>query len=105
MGLPRDGKQNKRIGDDRSKIFREHWLSSVLRRGSRELVLRLCREGYQYALATAAKADELEPLLEIADIADLVPTRTTSSEVAESKPAPTSSTRRWRSSTRSAREP
>ncbi len=51
---------------------------------------RLRAEGYAYALASAAKAEELAPLLDIADIADLVDdrARTTSSEVDDSKPAP-----------------
>jgi phosphoglycolate phosphatase-like HAD superfamily hydrolase len=39
---------------------------------ARELVLRLRREGYQLALATAANARVLRPLLEIAEVADLV---------------------------------
>jgi HAD superfamily hydrolase (TIGR01509 family) len=84
-GLPRDGAKNKRIGDARSEIFRSRWLRAVRPlRGSRDLVLRLRREGYQYAIASAAKSEELMPLLEIADIADLV----TSSDVEESKPDP-----------------
>jgi HAD superfamily hydrolase (TIGR01509 family) len=88
-GIAKDSAKNKRIGDARSEIFRERWLSTVRPlRGSRELVLRLRREGYQVAIASAAKADELEPLLAIADISDLVPTRTTSSDVSESKPDP-----------------
>ncbi len=88
-GIARDDKKNEKIGNARSEIFREKWLRSVRPLlGSRELVLRLRSEGYQYAIASAAKADELQPLLEIADIADLVPTRTTSSDVSESKPDP-----------------
>jgi phosphoglycolate phosphatase-like HAD superfamily hydrolase len=88
-GLPRDSGKNKRIGDARSQIFRDRWLRAVRPlRGSREMVLRLRREGYQYAIASAAKSEELQPLLEIADIADLVSTRTTSSDVVESKPDP-----------------
>ncbi|HUS29869.1 MAG TPA: HAD family hydrolase [Kofleriaceae bacterium] len=88
-GLPRDTRANKRIGDARSEIFLEKWLPSVRPvQGSRALLLRLLAEGYQYALATAAKSNELEPLLEIADIADIVPNRTTSSDVEHSKPDP-----------------
>jgi HAD superfamily hydrolase (TIGR01509 family) len=88
-GLDRDSRANKRIGDARSDIFLEKWLHTVKPiRGARELVLRLRADGYQYALASAAKANELEPLLEIADIADLVPKRTTSSDVVHSKPHP-----------------
>lgn len=88
-GIPLDAKRNKKIADARSEIFRERWLKTVKPlRGARDLILRLRREGYQYALASAARTEELEPLLEIADIADLTETRTTSSDVEASKPAP-----------------
>ena len=88
-GLARDSKANKRIGDARSKIFLETWIHTVRPLpGARALVLRLRGDGYQYALATAAKTEELQPLLELADIADLVPKRTTSSDVEHSKPHP-----------------
>ena len=88
-GLPLDSKANKRIGDARSEIFVDRWLHTVRPiQGSRGLILRLLADGYQYALASAAKSHELEPLLEIADIADLVPKRTTSSDVENSKPEP-----------------
>ncbi|HTL32919.1 MAG TPA: HAD family hydrolase [Kofleriaceae bacterium] len=88
-GLPIDTRANKRIVDARSEIFLEKWLPTVRPiQGSRALVLRLRSDGYDYALASAAKTDELAPLLEIADIADLVPKRTTSSDVEHSKPDP-----------------
>ena len=89
VGIARDDPRNKKIADARSEIFRERWMSAVRPlRGARELLLRLRHEGYQYALASAARTEELEPLLAIADIADLAETRTTSSEVGASKPAP-----------------
>lgn len=89
VGLDRDDKKNKKLGEARSELFLEKWIHTVRPlRGSRQLVLRLRNEGYQYALATSAKTEELQPLLEIADIADLTPTRTTSSDVEQSKPDP-----------------
>ena len=88
-GLARGTRRNERLGKERSELFRKKWLRAVRPiPGARELVLRLRREQYQIAIASAAKAEELQPLLEIAGIADLVPVRTTSSEVEESKPAP-----------------
>lgn len=88
-GLAPDSKQTKRLSERRAELFRERWLCAVRPLpGSRALVLRLRREGYAYALASAARGDELAPLLELADIADLVPTRTTSDEVHASKPDP-----------------
>jgi HAD superfamily hydrolase (TIGR01509 family) len=88
-GLPKDSRESKRISEDRSEIFRTRWLAKVKPfPGSRELVLRLRSDGYQYAIASAAKADELEPLLETAGLTDLVEVRTTSSDVERSKPDP-----------------
>jgi phosphoglycolate phosphatase-like HAD superfamily hydrolase len=88
-GLPVDAKESKRIAKDRSEIFRKAWLPKVTPLvGSRELVLRLRSEGYQFAIASAAQRADLQPLLEIANIADLCEHRTSSSEVEESKPNP-----------------
>jgi HAD superfamily hydrolase (TIGR01509 family) len=88
-GWPRDSKHAEKLSSKRSDIFREKWLRTVRPLiGSRRLLLRLREQGYQYAIATAAKDEELMPLLEIADIVDLCPTRTTSSDVDQSKPAP-----------------
>lgn len=88
-GWPRDSEQATHLSSERSRIFRDRWLHTVRPLvGSRRLLLRLGDRGYHYALATAAKTEELEPLLEIADIADLCPIRTTSSDVDDSKPAP-----------------
>ena len=56
--------------------------------GARKLVLRLRADAYQIAIASSAKAEELQPLLEIADVADLIEVRTTSSDVERSKPDP-----------------
>ena len=88
-GIPRGDKRNERIGRERTRCFLERWIGTVRPlRGSRELVLRLRNEGYRYVIASAAKDEELQPLLEIAGVADLGPLRTSSSDVKESKPAP-----------------
>jgi phosphoglycolate phosphatase-like HAD superfamily hydrolase len=86
---PRGSRRNQQIGKQRGKRFVEKWLGQIKPFvGTRELVLRLRSEGYQYAIASAARADELGPLLELAGIADLVDRRTSSSDVEESKPDP-----------------
>jgi HAD superfamily hydrolase (TIGR01509 family) len=90
-GVAKDSDENEALGAERSQLFRDKWLASVRPlNGSRQLLLRLRADGLAYALATAAKSEDLQPLLEIADIADLVENqaRTTSSEVEASKPAP-----------------
>lgn len=90
VGGPAKGtKQNEAIGKERGEIFREKWLRHVRPLNkARELILMLGREGYHYAIATAAKNEELKPLLEIADIADLCPLQTSSDDVDEPKPSP-----------------
>ncbi|HEY4056620.1 MAG TPA: HAD-IA family hydrolase, partial [Kofleriaceae bacterium] len=54
----------------------------------RDLILRLRDRHLPYAIASAAKSTELQPILEIAGISDLMDVRTTSSDVEESKPDP-----------------
>ncbi len=89
VGLARGSEQNENVGRTRSELFLETWIKTVRpMTGARELVVRLQRAGCGITIATAAKADELEPLLKIANVHDLIETKTTSSEVAESKPAP-----------------
>jgi HAD superfamily hydrolase (TIGR01509 family) len=88
-GLAPGSRASERLSKDRSEIFRTAWLPKVKPFvGTRELVLRLRSEGYPYAIASAAKAEELAPLLEIAEISDLCDVRTTSSDVERSKPDP-----------------
>jgi phosphoglycolate phosphatase-like HAD superfamily hydrolase len=45
-------------------------------------------DGYTLAVASSAKEDELHLLLEIANVADLIPTRTSSDDAENSKPDP-----------------
>jgi len=88
-GLPPDHKRSKKLRDHRGKLFRAKWLPTIQPLlGARALVLRLRREGYQYAIASAAQDEELQPLLELADLADLCERRTSSSSVPASKPDP-----------------
>ncbi len=88
-GHVRGSEANGAIGKVRSRIFRDRWLREVRTlRGSRDLVLRLRDGGYHVAVASAAKASELGPLLELANVADLIEIATTSSEVEETKPDP-----------------
>jgi HAD superfamily hydrolase (TIGR01509 family) len=89
IGYARGTDANEAIGQDRLKRFRERWLRTVRPlAGARELVLQLRESGKRYAIASAAKSEELQPLLEIANIADLVSIKTTSTDVEESKPDP-----------------
>jgi phosphoglycolate phosphatase-like HAD superfamily hydrolase len=88
-GWPRDSARVQALQDERTTLFLERWIRRVqpLDR-ARELVLRLQREGYQLALASAAGKAELEPLLAIAGVADLIDDRARPPKPAASKPDP-----------------
>lgn len=90
VGGPEPGsRKSEKIAKERGEIFRDKWLAQVRPLPkARELLLMLGREGYHYAIATAANADELAPLLELADLADLAPVQTSSDDVDRPKPYP-----------------
>jgi HAD superfamily hydrolase (TIGR01509 family) len=90
VGGPDPGtRENEKIAKHRGELFLEHWIQHVKPLPkARELVLRLRAEGYRYAIASAASQKELTPILELADLADLCPIQTSSSDVEESKPNP-----------------
>src|SRR5215213_3023254 len=88
-GLTEDSKIGQRISARRAEIFQSEFLPhlSAFPR-TRDFVQRLVADGYRVAIASSAKADELDPLLEIAGIADLLHSRTSSDGASRSKPDP-----------------
>jgi HAD superfamily hydrolase (TIGR01509 family) len=88
-GIEEDSKQGKAIAERRAEIFKKKFLLELRAfPRTRELVTRLKEDGCRLAVASSAKEDELYPLLEIAQVADLIPTRTSSDDADNSKPDP-----------------
>ena len=88
-GFSESSSTGKRISERRAEIFKARYLPSL--RGFprvRDLVHRLLDDGFRLAVASSAKEDELGPLLERADIAELVRVRTSSDDAEQSKPDP-----------------
>lgn len=84
-----DSPLGKRISQRRAEIFKERYLPQVRSfPGVRELAQRFVADKFRLAVASSAKEDELGPLLERAMVADLIPTRTSSDDVENSKPDP-----------------
>ncbi len=83
--VARDSREYKKLGKRHGEIFESLPVHPI--RGARELVLQLRANGYHVAVATSADQG-LERLLEIADVADLLPTRVSATEVEHSKPSP-----------------
>ena len=88
-GLTADSALGRRIGSRRAEIFRADYLPHLAPFPRvRDLVRRFISDNYRVVVASSAKADELDPLLEIAGITDLLEGRTSSDDAARSKPDP-----------------
>jgi HAD superfamily hydrolase (TIGR01549 family) len=88
-GLEEDSAAGKPIVKRRKDIFKSVWLPRLHAfENTRELVQRLVGDGFNLAIASSASDEELHPLLEVARVADLIPTRTSSDDADRSKPDP-----------------
>jgi len=88
-GFEEDSAAGKPIVKRRKEIFKNVWLPRLHPfEDTRELVQRLVGDGFTLAIASSASDEELHPLLEVARVADLIPTRTSSDDADRSKPDP-----------------
>src|SRR4051794_32857901 len=87
--LDKDTEPGRQISKRRSEIFKANYLAQVQPLpGARALITRLRDEGLKLIIASSAKADELEQLLDIANVGELLPERTSAEDAAHSKPDP-----------------
>lgn len=88
-GLSDENGDGKAIAERRKTIFKERYAATLKPApGARELVLALRERGLRLIIASSAQSDELDQLLEAAQVADLIELATTASDAEESKPAP-----------------
>jgi HAD superfamily hydrolase (TIGR01509 family) len=88
-GIEEDSDLGSGIASRRGEIFKAKYLAGVRPfPRTRELIERLLTDGFVLAVASSAQEDELEPLLQRAGVADLVPRRTSSDDAEHSKPDP-----------------
>jgi HAD superfamily hydrolase (TIGR01509 family) len=86
-GLDSESAEGKRIDQRRSAIFHERYLPGLEPfPGVTELLERLRADGLALVVATSAKNEELEPLLEVCGAARFVTGRTSSDDAENSKP-------------------
>lgn len=79
----------KQIVERRGEIFRTKYLPGIKAFPQvRALVERMQAAGLEVAIASSAKENELDPLLERANVADLIPKRTSADDAPNSKPDP-----------------
>jgi HAD superfamily hydrolase (TIGR01509 family) len=88
-GIEEDSSTGKQIAERRAQVFQDVWVPQLRPfPRTRELVQRIAGDGYTLAIATSAKQEELQPLLEIAGVSDLFSLRTSSDDADRSKPDP-----------------
>lgn len=88
-GLDEDAEPGARISKRRGEIFKERYLPKIAPLPKvRELAERLRRDGFTLTVASSAKEDELRPLLERAQVVDLIAESTSSDDADRSKPDP-----------------
>lgn len=88
-GVAADSPEGKRLRERHGEIFRARCLPGLSALpGARELVQRLQAEGFAVVVGSSAKREELDPLLEVAGVADLIAETTSSSDAENSKPEP-----------------
>jgi HAD superfamily hydrolase (TIGR01509 family) len=88
-GIEESSDLGRKIANRRGQIFKDQFLPNLRPfPKTRDLVMRLRDDGFQLAVASSAKRDELQALLQRAGVDDLIPVRTSSDDADESKPDP-----------------
>jgi len=87
IGVDSESPVGKRIDERRTEIFRERYLPKLepFPRAT-ELLERFRADGLRLVVATSAKKEEMDALLEICSASKLVDERTSSDDAEESKP-------------------
>jgi len=89
IGQRNDSKIGKKVSKRRDEIFETRYLSEIKPfPKTRELIQWLKQEDIQLAVATSAPKHQLSKLLEVAEVADLLPQRVSAEEAGDSKPDP-----------------
>ena len=87
--IEKDSPEGEKLSKRRSAIFKERYLPTINPfAGTRDMVKRMRDEGLEIAIGTSASKEELKPLLEIADVVDLIDTKTSADDAENSKPDP-----------------
>ena len=88
-GISEETREGKRLSQRRGEIFRSDYLPRIVAFPRvRDLLQRFAAEGFTLVVASSAQPDELTPLLEIADVSDLIAARSSSDDAMNSKPDP-----------------
>lgn len=89
LGLEQGTDPGKSIAEKRARIFMERYVEALEPTpGARALLQALRERGLRCVVATSARREELDRLLERAGVADLVDEASTADDASRSKPSP-----------------
>ena len=89
IGIESESAIGKQLSARRWEIFERDYLSRLKpARGARDLVQRMKDDGLEMIVASSAAGNELVALMEAANVADLMESKTSSSDAKDSKPDP-----------------
>ena len=88
-GISAESELGKRIAERRGQRFRDDHLPTLRPFPEvRALLARIAADGFRIGVASSAKEDELNALLNVAGVTDLIVRQTSSDDVESSKPDP-----------------
>jgi 2-haloalkanoic acid dehalogenase type II len=88
-GISSESDLGKRVSERRGHHFRDAYLHRLRPFPDvRPLLQRIAADGYRLGIASSAKQEELDALLDVAGVADLIHGQTSSDDVDSSKPDP-----------------
>lgn len=87
-GIQKDTPEFERLGEGWKKHFEEELPQIQAQPGAKALVEALLARNLKLVVGTSGEGKLVEKLLDIADVAQLLPLRTTAADVEASKPAP-----------------
>lgn len=88
-GVSAESAEGKAIAERRGEIFRSVYLPRLQPfAGSRDLLVALKARGFRLAVASSAETKDLAPLLRVAQVDDLLDTKTSGDDAETSKPDP-----------------
>lgn len=89
LGADAESSEGRAFSDRRAEIFRERYVPTLRKTpGAAEFIRRLKDEGLRLVIATSAKEEEMNAMLEQVGLDDLVRQKTTSDDAERSKPDP-----------------
>src|SRR5688572_20896688 len=89
LGVESESDAGRAFSERRAKIFRERYVPHLQTTpGAKEVVKRLRAEGFRMIIATSAREEELNAMLEQVGLDDLIEQKTSANDAESSKPDP-----------------